>query len=209
DGIQGQAQITINIETQEEFIRLTATPTSGILDQTGILNVTFEAEAYLVNPVSSYSWDFNGDGTPETTGTEATVIAQYQFPGIYFPRVTVTDNQGNTFTETTLVSILSREEMDVLLRSKWEGMKGALSQGNITEALNYFVNDSREEYREIFELLAPQLPGLVSTMREINMVEIKGNMAEYYIKRFQRGVDISYFIYFIKDENGIWRISSF
>jgi len=209
DGIQGQAQITINIETQEEFIRLTATPTSGILDQTGILNVTFEAEAYLVNPVSSYSWDFNGDGTPETTGTEATVIAQYQFPGIYFPRVTVTDNQGNTFTETTLVSILSREEMDVLLRSKWEGMKGALSQGNITEALNYFVNDSREEYREIFELLAPQLPGLVSTMREINMVEIKGNMAEYYIKRFQRGVDISYFIYFIKDENGIWRVSSF
>ena len=209
DGIQGQAQITINIETQEEFIRLTATPTSGILDQTGILNVTFEAEAYLVNPVSSYSWDFNGDGTPETTGTEATVIAQYQFPGIYFPRVTVTDNQGNTFTETTLVSILSREEMDVLLRSKWEGMKGALSQGNITEALNYFVNDSREEYREIFELLAPQLPGLVSTMREINMFEIKGNMAEYYIKRFQRGVDISYFIYFIKDENGIWRISSF
>jgi len=209
DGIQGQAQITINIETQEEFIRLTATPTSGILDQTGILNVTFEAEAYLVNPVSSYSWDFNGDGTPETTGTEATVIAQYQFPGIYFPRVTVTDNQGNTFTETTLVSILSREEMDVLLQSKWEGMKGALSQGNITEALNYFVNDSREEYREIFELLAPQLPGLVSTMREINMVEIKGNMAEYYIKRFQRGVDISYFIYFIKDENGIWRVSSF
>jgi len=188
---------------------LTATPTSGILDQTGILNVTFEAEAYLVNPVSSYSWDFNGDGTPETTGTEATVIAQYQFPGIYFPRVTVTDNQGNTFTETTLVSILSREEMDVLLQSKWEGMKGALSQGNITEALNYFVNDSREEYREIFELLAPQLPGLVSTMREINMVEIKGNMAEYYIKRFQRGVDISYFIYFIKDENGIWRVSSF
>jgi len=209
DGIQGQAQITINIETQEEFIRLTATPTSGILDQTGILNVTFEAEAYLVNPVSSYSWDFNGDGTPETTGTEATVIAQYQFPGIYFPRVTVTDNQGNTFTETTLVSILSREELDALLRAKWEGMKGALSQGNITEALNYFVNDSREEYREIFELLAPQLPGLVSTMREINMVEIKGNMAEYYIKRFQRGVDISYFIYFIKDENGIWRISSF
>jgi hypothetical protein len=34
-------------------------------------------------------------------------------------------------------------------------------------------------------------------------------LAEYYIKRFQRGVDISYFIYFMRDENGIWRISSF
>ena len=210
DGLQVQTSVTINTATQQEMTRLTVYPSSGILKPpANTLDVTFEAEAYLANPVSSYSWDFNGDGTPETTGTEATVIAQYQFPGIYFPRVTVTDNQGNVYTETTLVNVLSREEMDVLLQSKWEGMKGALSQGNITEALNYFVNDSREEYREIFELLAPQLPGLVSTMREINMVEIKGNMAEYYIKRFQRGVDISYFIYFIKDENGIWRVSSF
>ncbi len=99
--------------------------------------------------------------------------------------------------------------MDALLRSEWEGMKGALSQGNINGALNYLATNSREEYREIFEVLAPQLPALVSAMREINMVEIKGNLAEYYIKRFQRGVDISYFIYFMRDENGVWRISSF
>jgi len=209
DGFQVQASIVINTESQQEFVRLTATPASSILDQAGILNVTFEAEAFLENPVSSYSWNFYGDGTPEITGTEATVIARYQYPGIYLPSVTVTDSQGNVYTETTLVNVLSREEIDALLRKKWEDMKGALSQGNINEALNYFIKDSGEEYREIFELLAPQLPALVSAMREINMVEIIGNMAEYYIKRFQRGVDISYFIYFIRDENGIWRISSF
>ena len=207
--MQGQAQITINTETQQESIRLTATPMSSVLDQTGILNVTFETETYLVNPISSYSWDFNGDGVAEITGPEATVTGQHQYPGLYFPSVTVADNQGNSYTETTLVNVLSKGEMDVLLKAKWDEMKGALSQGNITEALNYFLKDSREEYREIFELLAPQLSSLVSAMREINMVEINGNMAEYYIRRFQRGVDISYFIYFIKDENGIWRISSF
>ena len=65
DGLQGQAQITINTETQQEFIRLTATPMSSVLDQTGFLKVTFEAEVYSVNPVSSYSWDFDGDGTSE------------------------------------------------------------------------------------------------------------------------------------------------
>jgi hypothetical protein len=209
DGVQGQAQITINTETQQEFVRLTATPTSGTLNQTGILDVTFEAQAYLPSPVSNYSWAFNGDGAAEITGTEPIVISQYQYPGLYFPRVTVTDNQGNTYTQTTLVNVLSREEMDALLKSKWEGMKAALSQGNINEALNYFIRDSREEYREIFELLAPQLSALVSAMREINVVEIKGNLAEYYIKRFQKGVDISYFIYFMRNENGIWRISSF
>ena len=210
DGFQVQTSITINTTVQQEVIRFTATPASGILNPlTNILEVTLEAEAYLLNPVSSYSWDLNGDGAPEIAGTEAKITAQYQFPGLYFPTVTVMDTQGNSYSDITIVNVLSREAMDALLRSKWEGMKTALGQGNISDALNYFVTDSREEYREIFELLAPQLPALVSAMREINMVEVTGNMAEYCIKRFQRGVDISYFIYFIRDENGIWRISSF
>jgi hypothetical protein len=210
DGFQSQTSVTINTDSQEEVIRLTAIPSSGILDPTtNTLSVTFEAEAYLENPVSSYSWDSNGDGVAEITGVDSSVTWEYPLPGLYFPRVIVTDNQGNAYTETTLVNVLSREEMDVLLRSRWEGMKGTLSQGNITETLNYFVKDSREEYQDIFELLGPQLPTLVSAMREINMVEIGGNMAEYYIKRFQRGVDISYFIYFMKDGDGLWRISSF
>jgi len=211
DGIQGQAQITINIETQEEFIRLTATPTSGILDQTGILNVTFEAEAYLVNPVSSYSWDFNGDGTPETTGTEATVIAQYQFPGIYFPRVTVTDNQGNTFTETTLVSILSREEMDVLLQSKWEGMKGALANQDIESAIRNFASSGQLTYKEQFIALQSILADIVNELNaaQIIMVSVEDNEAEYEILVTREGAPFSFHLKFIKDSDGLWKIWRF
>jgi len=210
DGLQTQTSVTIYTEVQQEMIRLTVSPTSGVLDPTAqTLSVTLEAEAYLENPVASYSWDLNGDGVAEITGVAPSVIWEYQFPGIYIPKVTITDNQGNACTETTLVHVLLGEEIDALLRSKWEGMKAALSQGDVDNALNYFVKDSREEYRDIFELLASQLSSLTSAMREINMVEITGNMAEYYIKRFQRGVDISYFIYFMKDGDGIWKISSF
>ena len=211
DGFQVQTSATINTASQQEMVRLTVYPSSGILKPpANTLDVTFEAEAYLPNPVASYSWDFNGDGTPEITGVNSKVVAQYQNPGLYFPRVTVTDTQGNSYAEThdCSMSFLLRKWMPYS-ESKWEGMKGALGQGSISEALNYFIEDSRDGYGEIFELLAPQLPGLVSSMREINMVEIKGNSAEYYIKRFQRGVDISYFIHFMRDENGIWRISSF
>lgn len=210
DGFQVQTSVTISTTSQEEMIRFTVYPGSGIIKPpSNTLEVTFDAEAYLPNPVVSYSWDFNGDGVIEIIGPNPSVTAQYQSPGLYFPKVTVTDNQGNTFTETAMVNVLSGEEMDVLLRSKWEGMKTALAQGNISEALDYFITDSRDEYREIFELLASQLTALVSAMREINMVEIQGNMAEYYIKRLQRGVDISYFIYFMRDRDGIWKISSF
>jgi hypothetical protein len=213
DGLQGQAQITINTETQQELVRLTASPRSSVLDQTGILNVTFEAEAYLVSPVSSYSWDFNGDETPEITGAEGTVIAQYQFPGIYFPRVAVTDNQGNIYTETTLVNVLSREEMDALLTSKWEGMRVALVNQNIDEAVNYFAEESRQLYSEIFAALNAQLPQIVQEMQDIQLIYSQNNISKYRIGKNEsyggQALSIAYYIYFIVDRDGIWRIYKF
>ncbi len=209
DGIQGQAQITINIETQEEFVRLTATPTSSILDQTGILNVTFDAETYLANPVSSYSWDFNGDGTAEITGTEATVTAQYQNPGIYLPRVTVTDTQGNTYSETTLVNVLYREEMDALLRSKWEGVRTRLSDGDIEGALLFFDEFTKQDYRELFNALSSWLPAIVQEMSDIQLIKYSRNAAIYDIRTIRGGIEYSFQLLFTQDGYGLWRITSF
>ncbi len=209
DGLQGQAQITINTETQQEYIRLTATPTSSVLDQTGILNVTFEAEAYLLNPVSSYSWDLNGDGTPEITGTEASVVAQYQFPGIYFPRVMVTDNQGNIYTETTLVNVLSREEMDALLISKWEGMKGALSQGDIDGAISYFDAFTKSGFKEHFTVLSPILSQIVQELNDIQFIGMMKNAIEYDIRTIRNGIEYSFHLLFVRDKDGLWKIRSF
>ncbi|MGQ9645159.1 MAG: Ig-like domain-containing protein [Thermodesulfobacteriota bacterium] len=213
DGAQAQAQITINTEAQEEFVRLNATPTSGVLDQTGILSVTFEAEAYLPNPVSGYSWDFDGDGMDEVTGPEARVAASYQSPGIYFPRVTVTDSQGNAYTEDILVNILSRQEVDILLKSKWEGMKTGLFNKDIPTALNYFVDSSREVYQQAFSIIMDELPQISSNMEEIEMVFLSNNNAKYRINRLHY-IDgtyqsVTYYIYFVKDLDGLWRIDRF
>jgi hypothetical protein len=209
DGLQGQAQITINTETQQEFVRLTATPTSSVLDQIGILNVTFKAETYLVNPVASYSWDFNGDGTSEITGTETSVVAQYQFPGIYFPRVTVMDNQGNVYTETTLVNVFSREEMDALLRSKWEGMKGALSQGDIDGAISYFDDLTKSGFKEHFTVLSPVLSQIVQELNDVQFIGMMKNAIEYDIRTIINGIESSFYLLFVKDKDGLWKIRSF
>jgi len=194
-------------------VRLTATPTSGILDRSGFLNVTFETEAYLVNPVSSYSWDFNGDGTPEIIGTEASITAQYQYPGLYFPKITVTDNQGNIYMETTVVHVLSREEMDAFLRSKWEGMKTGLFNKDIPTALDYFIDSSKEVYQQALNLIIDELPQITSNMQDIDMVFLFNNTAKYRINRLHNidGIlqTITYYIYFVKDLDGLWRIDRF
>ncbi len=209
DGVQSQASITINTETQQEFVRLTTMPPSGILDQTGILNVTFEAEAYLLNPVSNYSWDFDGDGIPEITGTEATVIAQYQYPGLFFPRVAVTDTQGNIYTETTIVNVLSREEVDALLRSKWEGMRSRLLSGDIEGALVFLNEPKKEAYKKLLNALAPWLPAIVQEMSDIQLIEYIDNAVIYDLRTLRRGEEFSFQLLFEKDGNGVWKITSF
>ena len=213
DGIRGGASVTINTETQQESVRLIATPTTSILDQTGISNVTLKAEAYLGNPVSSYSWDFDGDGTAEVTGTETEITAQYQYPRLYFPRVTVTDNQGTSYTETSIVHILSREEINALLKSKWQAMKEALFNKHIPKSLGYFIESSREIYQQAFNLIIDELPQIVSDMQDIEIIFLFDNTAKYRINRVHNieGVlqTITYYIYFVRDLDGLWRIDRF
>jgi hypothetical protein len=192
------------------MIRFTVYPSSGIIKPpANTLDVTFEAEAYLPNPVVRYSWDFNGDGVSEITGPNPTATAQYQHPGLYFPRVTVTDTQGNVYTESTIVHILSGEEMDALLRSKWEGMKSKLSSGDIEGALILFDESTKQTYREAFNLLSPFLPAIVQELTDIHLNDYMENTVIYDIRTIRNGTEYSFQLLFMKDMNGIWRINSF
>ncbi len=205
-GFKAADTITINTETIQDPIRLIVIPSSGI----PTLNVAFEVEAYLNNPISSYSWDLNGDGIPEQTGEDlSNVTAQYQDVGIYFPKVTIKDTQGNTFEETTIVNVLSIEEMDALLKGKWEGMKDALEKKNIEKAISYFSPGSKERYKGIFTALFDKLPTIASKMQEIQLIYIKDGMAKYRIRRVEDTGEVTYYIYFELDENGLWKIRQF
>ena len=205
-GYKVQDTITINTETLQEPIRLTAIPSSG----TPTLNVTFEAEPSIQNPVSNYAWDLNGDGTPEQTGpTLSKLTTQYQNSGLYFPKVTITDTEGNTYEETTMINVLSKVEMDALLKGKWEGMKEALGQGKVEKALLYFTQGSKERYRGIFTAISNQLPDIVRNMQEIRLIYMKDGVAKYRIRRIENAGEVTYYIYFEVDENGLWRLRQF
>jgi hypothetical protein len=72
---------------------LTADVTSGPAP----LDVSFDASGSsdADGTIANYSWDFNGDGTPDLdSGTDATVIRNYPGDGTFEAAVTVTDDDG-------------------------------------------------------------------------------------------------------------------
>lgn len=208
-GYKATDTITINTETLQEPIRLTAIPNSGIPK----LEVSLKAEINTPNPINTYQWDLDGNGSIDLSGNYPEIINAYLTPGLYFPKVIITDSEGNTYTETTIVNVLSKEEMDALLKGKWEGMKGELARGDASKALQYFSEGSKEKYQEIFNLLSDKLPSLAAEMQDIQLLYLKNTTAKYRVRRNQiiegQVMTITYYVYFTIDENGLWKIESF
>jgi len=69
------------------------------------------------------------------------------------------------------------------------------------------------EYNSIFTTLFDYLPDIAANMQNINLDYIQGDVAEYRISRMEdiggEVKEITYYIYFTKGANGLWKIESY
>ncbi|MBI4824432.1 MAG: adhesin, partial [Nitrospirae bacterium] len=125
------------------------------------------------------------------------------------PTVVVIDSQGNSYWDVIAITVLSKAEMDALLKGKWEGMRSELAEGDVEGAMGYFLSSSQERYRYLFTTLLNLLPEIASNMQNIEMILVEGDIAEYRIKRMEDVGEVTYYIYFVRDENGLWKVQQF
>jgi YVTN family beta-propeller protein len=197
---------TITIYTNDiiQQVELSANITSGISP----LTVFFSASTSFT-PVS-YQMDFEGDGIVDYTGTTFEDITHaYISEGIFYPTLIVTDDQGNTYSDTIAITVLNKTEIDTLLKGKWEGMKGALSNGDIEKAVTYFMSQYRDSFREAFTLMKDKILINLLLQDELNLIDIYDDIANYENVVYEPNGVYSYPVLFMKDEDGTWKIRSF
>ena len=85
-------------------------------------------------------------------------------PGIYSLTAEATDDQGQVYTGSVAVHVLSEAVLDALFQRKWSEMKSALADGNIGEAVNYFSHTSRSMYHQRFTALSSVLDQVAGDM---------------------------------------------
>ncbi|MEJ2697945.1 MAG: PKD domain-containing protein [Candidatus Sulfobium sp.] len=206
DGSVARDEVSVKADTLKPCVTLSANITSGIPS----LTTYFRASTEMPGPVANYQVDFDGDGVIDYTGEALEDVSYtYTTEGIYYPEVIVTDDQGNTFTDSIAITVLNKAQIDALLKRKWEGMKTELENGNIAEAGRFFIVRSQERYRTIFEALKDKLPTILSTFTEFNIVSVYERIAEYEIVANENGTLYSYPGIFIKDVDGIWKFKDF
>jgi hypothetical protein len=129
--------------------------------------------------------------------------------GVYLFMATGLDTNGTTYQDAVAVTVLSKAQLDTLLRGKWETMRTELLDGNIDNALIHFDESSKEDYREAFSLLSSFLAIIVQELTDIQFVEYVNDTAIYDIRTIRDGLEFSFQLLFSKDFNGIWKINSF
>lgn len=92
-------------KTTEIVTELKAIIVPSTLSGTAPFSVTFDATSSS-GSIASYLWDF-GDGA---TATGSTASHLYTTSGIYSAKLTVADNQGNTNTASTTVTVQAEQE---------------------------------------------------------------------------------------------------
>ena len=205
DGNTATASITVNATVTADYIRITANPESGVSPFETTLIV--EGSFIFTGPSLSYT----GPGVAEflDSPNDNEYNVRMTTEGIYYFTAEVTVDQSNIYTDTVAVILMNTTEIDNLLRSKWRSMSDSLSSGDIATALTYISSGARTSYQVMFDALGDQLPSIVATKTEFNLISLKNYMAEYELVTLENGKIYSYEVIFIRDSNGLWMIREF
>ena len=207
NGTTASKSITVNATIPENYITLSVYPESGIVP----LIVSFVISENLSNSILNYQIDFNGDGIMDySSSTFENINYTYSSEGTYHPQVTVMDSAGNIYVGSSTVTILSKTQLEALLKAKWEGMKSALMAGDMETALSYFMPGNQEKYRQIFTAFGQtKINSIFSGISSIHLSNNYEKVASCGALRAEAGGTYSYPLIFVKDNNGIWKIFEF
>lgn len=185
-------------------IYVSAEPSQGIAP----LAVTFDIENLSGNSIQQIAVDFDGNGSADfiTADPNAVIQFTYQTPGIYPARVSVTDSAGNVYQQTFAVSVQSTVGLDSLLQSIWANVKSNLAAGQIEAALNYISPFQRDKYRTVLNNIAPGLHAMFGNFPAIYPTQMSEGDVEYFTVLPNNGINYGYYLYFMQDPDGVWRV---
>lgn len=176
-----------------------------IATMTESLRVVNGVDASWVQRVEA---DFNGDGIIDATAPNLDTPLKYTYstPGVYTARATVVLYGGTVLTDTRTVVAQNFADRDTLLRGIYSGMLDQLRVANIDGALTAVSGGMRAKYQAVFMALQPNLPTVVDRLGILQGGVLGHELAEYTVLRNQNGSSRAFLIYFLRSEDGVWRI---
>jgi len=204
-GNSAELRISVVSEVTGPYITLTMDDSAGVSPFDTLLRVESCADIIGVDLTDT------GSGAVEyTDGTETHErFVHVSDEGVYFISAEVSGG-GTVLTDTIGIVVHDRNELDGLLRGKWEALRTALGNDDIDAAVRDVSGRTRQVYTNAFGYLSDeQRNTLVTELGDIRFIRMQGGSVEYDIQMERAGVHRSFALLFEIDEDGLWKISRF
>lgn len=205
DGQAARATVTVTADGAAAGLDLRADLKSGVVP----MPVHFEFERSSSIPIQTISLDSDGDGTPELVTTDATAPLDvvYSTPGTFVAHLKIVDADGGIAEADAVVPAHDAAALDGLLVAQWDAMVGRLHAADVDGALSYIEPARRDSFARVFNVLAGDLTSITTGFGPIKGRAIGVDLAEYFIRRTIDGEPRAFFVYFVRDASGVWRIA--
>jgi hypothetical protein len=196
--------VTVPAVMPDAAVRVRALPALGGVP----LTVQFFVASRV--PYSEVAVDLRGTGAIDFRAPRLDdQTFTYQQPGLYLPRLTITEPNGTTHAADAVVQVYDSPVLDALLQAKWLTFKDALRRGDIAEAVHHITTRARARYEADLSTLAQDLAAIDTILGAIRLVKFRGAEAVYEMRRVDEGVTKSFEVRFRLDVDGVWRLHAF
>ncbi len=175
--------------------------------------VTMRVSIDIQQLVTQIQWDYQGDGIIDAQGPD--LLEQnvtFTQPGLYQPKVIVTDDAGDTFEATAVVLVEDPVAFEDMLNAEWSGMMDALVQGNIEQALTHIHSRKREVMGHDWTVLKDHLGELATTFNvPLQLTDGRGRrvIGASAHPITMGAIQFPLEVEFVLDTDGQWRIRNY
>jgi len=149
-----------------------------------------------------------GQVTTVTAAADGSFTAQVAAQAGDALSVVVQDAAGNGSPAGELQVGPPIDPVDVPFRAIWDGMNRALLAGDKATALSYLTPGAQVKYAPVFDALLPHMAEIVASYSPLQRVSISETIGEYAVTRVSNGKAYLFLIYFLKDEDGVWKLEA-
>jgi PKD repeat protein len=174
------------------------------------LSVKLAVTSQTGNPIQTIGVDPGGNdsvGSITVNGPDRSVSLTYAAPGTYIVNVTITDALGS-HSQAVAITVWDPAQMDSFFNTVWTEMNNALIAGDKAKALTYLNASAQAKYGPAFDALLPSMPLIIASYSPLQRLQVYPNIGEYAVNRTIHGLNRIYLIYFLLDNDGVWRIDS-
>lgn len=187
-------------------LRIYAEPDAAVGSGTFVIRL----ENRTANAYTEVLYQNLGGGQLDSSALDQSTLGKiaYTAPGSYTPRFSVTDSAGNTYTQSLELLVHDRATLDAMLKSAWTDLTSALSAGDKSSAMRVLSSPARVKYGPVFDELAPYMAQIIPDWSPPMTGTLSSEIGEFAIRRVLGGMKQVFFVYFVRDGYGIWRLGS-